>query len=151
MYPSARFTVFCQLSCSGFHPCSPPGSYTLLRYIHRVLSSSLYSGEVFRMFYAHVTLFCYSCSCGLCVPCGSRCGCSGPSWVCFCWWSGSVYISFLSVGLMSHGFVAVIVVYFIDLFTISFALAIVLATALASMFYSVSFSSVSISSMPCAP
>jgi hypothetical protein len=148
MYPSARFTVFCQLSCAGFHPCSPPGSYTLLRYIHRVLSSSLYSGVVFVMFYAHVTLVFYSC--GFYVPCGSRCGCSGPSWVCVWWWGSSVYYSVLGVGLMSRSFAVVIVVCFIDLFTISFALAMVLATALVSMFCSVSFSSVSISSMPCA-
>ena len=41
-YPNARFSVVYQLSCLGFHPCSPPGRSTLLMFIHRVLSSSVY-------------------------------------------------------------------------------------------------------------
>jgi hypothetical protein len=40
-YPSAKLMVFRQLSWTGFHPCSPPGKFTLLMYIHKVFSSSV--------------------------------------------------------------------------------------------------------------
>jgi hypothetical protein len=41
-YPIARFTVVYQLSWACFQPSSPPGSSTLLIYIHNFLSVSVY-------------------------------------------------------------------------------------------------------------
>jgi hypothetical protein len=40
-YPNAKFMVVRQLSWTGFHPCSPPGKFTLLMYIHKVFSASV--------------------------------------------------------------------------------------------------------------
>jgi hypothetical protein len=40
-YPNAKLIVFYQLSCTGFHPCSPPGNSTLLMYIQSFFSFSV--------------------------------------------------------------------------------------------------------------
>ena len=57
MYPSAMFIVCCQLSCYGLHPCSPPSSSTLLRYIHSYFSSSLGSYLVGLVVFSQRTVF----------------------------------------------------------------------------------------------
>lgn len=144
-YPNARFTVVRQLSCSCFHPCSPPGSCTLLRYIQRVLSSSVCNWVCLVVCIFHTAVFVGSFTC--LGPCGNRCGCIGPGCICYVRFGGAFCCMVVVFNMFGVTLVTVIGVYFICLLTISLALAIVLATALANMLFSDSFSSTIVSTL----
>jgi hypothetical protein len=91
MYPNAMFIVYCQLSCYGLHPCSPPTNSTLLRYIHNCFSSSLGSYLVGFVVFSQRTVF-FSSS------------------VCIIYYLSSlVFVSSLSSGLASYFFIICVI------------------------------------------
>ena len=71
-YPSARFIVFYQLSCTGFHPCSPPGNSTLLMYSQSFFSCSVYVFFSFGIFMSQCMCFGPGVVRGVVLACGIR-------------------------------------------------------------------------------